>query len=341
VKNATLTIFVAIVIISASFNTYDTAESRRDLFLSLSKKYSSDAYEILSAEPDYKKYIKHANGKTRKSLLQSYGTVVHEACHMYQWKIGKPPLHGYFITSGTRIEVTPTLVFNSTELNGFVPDSVQKNITRYDTYIGKGTSNGAGLTSQVDGIYGIISEFNAYYHGNKAAMDLYSYYETTCPVDSPAFHIEYFKNFTGQMPAYYEFQLFISWYLQYAKKHHPPVYADCMSNKPLRVTYTLLDDMFKELLAENENKILHFTNRCRDQGFEVTVNASKAKVTGNASLFPGHDLEVKRKGILVTSCGLFHSQPYLLTLLKESSHEELKKFRMEGVNLSNYKQYLD
>ena len=106
----------------------------------------------------------------------------------------------------------------------------------------------------------------------------------------------------GEYFAYYEFRLFIAWYLEYAEKNKPDIYKKIMANTNLRIAYTLLDDGFR--------------NDIKDLQILVKKNSSW-----------GYDYNEKE-----------YAQ-YVKELLV--SHEKtLTKFRIEGVNKENYKEKL-
>ena len=51
----------------------------------------------------------------------------------------------------------------------------------------------------------------------------------------------YLSNIASYRFSITEFELFISWYLQYAKMKHPPVYRDIISNKGLKQLFVFLE----------------------------------------------------------------------------------------------------
>lgn len=98
--------------------------------------------------------------------------------------------------------------------------------------------------SQVYGIYGVLEEFSAYYFGALSTWELFPYYSSSKEEDALE---DYKHKILNDVMAYYEFTLFSGWYMQYAKLKHPDVYTDILSNKPLRVTFTLVEDKFHRL----------------------------------------------------------------------------------------------
>lgn len=178
------------------------------------------------------------NGDTSKAhLVGNYATVIHESVHAFN-NSGK-----YFIIPGIEIAVEHTPTFNSSEFKKIVPQDASTRIFRYNDYVGDSSIVSANLF----GIYGLMDEFSAYENGTRAcvlsAQTALQYGDTALA-----------KNFLSQASenyfAAYEFQLFIGWYLHYAKDTHPNVYQSLMANNNLRITYTLIDQEFTTAIAD-------------------------------------------------------------------------------------------
>ena len=124
-----------------------------DLYLKTTKAYCPDAYYILSnvSKGEYWASFGHNSTNDTSIVIYNLGTVVHEACHGFNLDIARKQglLQGYFIDSQKTIAVEKTEVYNSHELDKVIPDSMQKKIQRYDTYVGKREHD---LASQTDGI---------------------------------------------------------------------------------------------------------------------------------------------------------------------------------------------
>ncbi len=311
----------------------------KNFYLNLSKKYCSDAYEIFKSESDYKKYTRYAKGETKSDWLKDFGTAVHETCHGYNFEIGKAKgfgYQGYFITSNVIIVVPQKSIYNSIELNRMIPDSIHKSIVRYDSYIGGDTIS--QITSKVNGIYGLLDEFSAYYHGTKAEMELFNYYDSLSDKNPPESWANYLKPLEGELYSYYEFKLFISWYLGYARKYHEQVYLDCMNNKPLRIAFTLLDDEWLQLQKDYLKKRNLIIEKLNQQGYKAAIEKRKV-IIGLINGKEGHLYFFKVNG---ESIPLFDEKiEYLTTLLKDTSHQVLNTFRVEGVTIKNYQKYLE
>ena len=62
--------------------------------------------------------------------------------------------------------------------------------------------------------------------------------------------LDFLDGFRKEYTAYYEFNLFIAWYLHYAKLYRKDVYTSLMENNNLRIAYTLLDKQFSKCISD-------------------------------------------------------------------------------------------
>ncbi len=214
---------------------FGTDEKRAQFFLTTSKAFAPDAYAILSQYENYTEFTHYASDTSIHSLLGDFGTVVHESCHGINGET-------IFVSRDIRIERKRNETFNSEEIANMIPEEIRNKIFRYKTYLGKGEDN----TSHTWGIYGLIDEFSAYY------QDLLVDYQLLQSKDQLMKAYPDLKNVhllsEGQTESYYEFSIFMAWYMKYAKLHYPKDYDAIVNNTPFRVTYTLLDQLFGELV---------------------------------------------------------------------------------------------
>ena len=243
--------------------SYNSKESRKLFYTKLATKYNSKTTQEIWKSDTKFVFNEYVDGKTEKDLIKSYGTVIHELLHGYnQTENGG---HTYFIENGIRIHVPFTEVYNSKELNKVVRKSLQDSIFRYGLYVGgKSDLPGLGHVKGVNdskqnevmsvqlGIYGLLEEFSAYYFGNLASYELFDYYANKYQKDDKDAWSDYFSEAKGDLVAYYEFQLFIAWYMDYAKDKHPKMYSEIINNKALKVVYTLIQNKFETLGSDIE-----------------------------------------------------------------------------------------
>jgi len=315
-----------------------SAQTPREKLISLAKNFTADGGLILESVGDFK-FEKFLNRNDSAGLLKDFGTVIHESTHQLNHLISTNnrdnlPYQGYFITRGVEIVSEQGPVFNSTELNNFVGESLQTQIFRYKTYIGLPQNY---LGSQVDGIYGLVDEMCAYYQGTKACFDLYDfYYKYRCNGYKNAGEwARYVQNAASSYFAWYEFRLFISWYLEYAKKYNHEVYDSCMKNTRLRLAFTLIDNQYGVLVQE-------FNTMLGNLAAKLSIGAVKAELA---------DYENERSFIINTRqsstrtsteiYSIFSNRIDLLkSLLEGEQNAILESFRLKGASLDNYQSYL-
>jgi hypothetical protein len=176
------------------------------------------------------------------SLLYEFGTVIHESTHFNneytRFKNGYW-CKKYLVDPEIEIEASLTGTFKSELFITMVPPIAPYKIFRYKLYIGVRSL----VSSNIIGIYGLLDELSAYRNGLKSCID--GMKKALDLKDEKIYDI-FYDEALGTYFAYYEFNLFISWYLQYAEKKYPQVYKNLMENTNLRVAYTLLEKLFKE-----------------------------------------------------------------------------------------------
>jgi hypothetical protein len=137
-------------------------------------------------------------------------------------------------------------------------------LPRLTTYLNENTS------SNHHGIYGLLDEFSAYYHGFNASLLLYERNEEVFE----KFQYEDLKEMVSNEFAYYEFKLFIAWYLKYLIDCEPNVYSQLVSNKNLRSVYNSIEFAFSqrckdfEKIINKHNSIKKSYNDLRNDSFE-------------------------------------------------------------------------
>lgn len=239
--------------------TYATVAQRKAFYTQLATQYNSPAIREILASDKENAFDQYVDGHTEEEMIADYGTVIHELLHGYDDFAFEA--HNYFIAPGSKVEVPIGKYYNSKELNGYVRKGTQDSVFRYGLYIG-GRSDlhgmGVDLNKTTDsevmsvkmGIYGIVEEFNAYYHDNQSVYELYGYYVKTYGTTDAEAMTTYMNMVEKAQVPYYEFRLFVGWYLVYAKAKHPDVYKDMLANKALRATFTMIDDKYLALIAQ-------------------------------------------------------------------------------------------
>lgn len=207
----------------------------------------------LSDQADIRKYIDSSN---QEVFMNSLNTVVHESCHGYTHhtvfrvleKQNIPFEWGehyslFYIDKSEQMLVKHTNTFPSAELHGSLPDSLIT--SRYHTYIYPSSA----ISTQTIGIYGLLDEWHAYYHGTKNSVNQFPYYEIYAKNDYERW-AAYFTGVHGTYLAYPEFKLYILHYLIQAEQNAPEVYEAILANDAFRDTFRRIDRLFGNLLDQ-------------------------------------------------------------------------------------------
>jgi len=228
---------------------------------------------------------------TNDRLISSFNTVVHESTHHFN--------------SHTEICVDPTIIiqfqktptYTSEKFLSIVPKEAFDKIFRLKSYVG----NGSGVSANLSGIYGIMDEFSAYRNGTKASLDAALAAKS---VKNEKRKLDFIQESLPTYFAFYEFRLFISWYLDYGAKYQPAMHKALMENTNFRVAFTLLE-----------------------QGFKEDIKIMEKLVSENPSVKWSYD---------------YYEKDYV-SYCKEllvSQEKTLSSFRIVGVTAQNYKQFL-
>ncbi|OFX47877.1 MAG: hypothetical protein A2046_02880 [Bacteroidetes bacterium GWA2_30_7] len=278
--SAIILLLVYITINAQPAKIYSTKKQHKEFYNHFIEKYNSSDVKIIWKSDVNENFEDYVKGNTEKEMIGTYSTVIHELLHGYN-NIDFEG-HNYFIGNDIRIFVPFTKVYNSKELNTMVRKGLQDSIVRYNLYISAKTEvSGYGKITDIDfsaknepmsvqnGIYGLIEEFGAYYFGCLAVYELFDYYNTTYKKDdSNAWH-DYKDAVYGDAMAYYEFNLFIGWYIIYAKEKHSDIYKELCNNKLMRVVYTLIDDKFNKLVKQFDARVIEINKNLKPDMMET------------------------------------------------------------------------
>ncbi|HEU4717961.1 MAG TPA: hypothetical protein VFU15_09005 [Bacteroidia bacterium] len=184
------------------------------------------------------------NYDTTKSALQDdFETIIHESTHTFIHTNAGGGNFSYLVQPGLSVNVTPTPAFHSSEIKALAPADATKRIFRYGTYV----SDSSVVTANLDGIYGLMDEFTAYENGTRSSVIAA---QNAMQQGDTALASSLVSQAGGTYFAYYEFNLFMAWYLHEAKLKHPDDYKAIMANTNLRVAYTLVDAEFAQTITD-------------------------------------------------------------------------------------------
>lgn len=219
------------------------------------------------------------------SARGSINTIVHEMCHQYtsfrafslmsgssayRWDSS----YNCYYTGGRDMMVECDKVFPASEMNPYVPQAIKD--SRYETYV---YPSDPQQSTQVEGVFGLLDEWNAYYQGTEAAFDLYDYYKNETP-GKPGDWLDYTSEVFGTYYASAEFKLFILNYLLYAKNHKPDAYRTILNNAAFVQTYRSVDANWQTLLAKIETMRSDLAAYLAGQGYRVNDSGDYFMING-------------------------------------------------------------
>jgi hypothetical protein len=231
------------------------------LLYSLPSNYELNGVTLkLSGEQSPSSWV---SDNSEKGIMEALNTIVHESMHGLTSRLPysllkaqgesyynfKDSYSAFYINKDSSFLVRHSPVFNSNKISNEIPKALRT--FRFKPYIAPRSNT---LGSQANGIYGLMDEWNAYYFGTKAALDLFDYYKSKSTQNYEVF-LDHVSNLAGTYYAYYEFKYFILKYLEYAKANDQAVFDGIMANHEFRVAFTSINDRFSGLLNQFEERL--------------------------------------------------------------------------------------
>lgn len=218
---------------------YSDPTNKKDVLLSITKKYLPDNYVVLK-NYDTATVNFLAQGDSLEDFIFEFPTIIHEGYHVFEFSINSysDTIRHYRLDDTTTIGVRKFKSFPCRQLNNFVPPSIQKKIFRYDTYI---NSEDTLHDTQQNGFLGLLEECSAYYQSLKACNATYYFLKDTFGWTKPQVWIDYLNKSGSEIYSINEFKLFFSWYLQYSKLKRPDIYKKIVSDASIKKLYTKID----------------------------------------------------------------------------------------------------
>ena len=258
----------------------------------LLKKYDPNGYKIVKSYYDTPASFRVAgrsinlgsdidfmvfmNGTTDADIANDLNTVVHEVCHLYTHRLAykalqqRPHLYHpkkhyslFFINKDDSILVTQTKTFPSKEIAQIIPEKLRT--LRFKNYIYPSQPNQG---TQIEGVYGLLDELNAYYQGTKNSMNLYQYYAKETK-QTPADWFNFFSEIDATYFAYLEFKFYILKYLIWGQKKHPQLFRDILANRNFRKAYNSIDLGFGTLIEKYFKLKAQILNKLKKKGHRV------------------------------------------------------------------------
>jgi len=211
--------------------------SKAEQVLYLVKRFSPESHYILSQSKNFMRWFQ------TNDILRNLPTAVHEECHAngMTYLKGGVIQNKFYLGAGKTVTVKYTNVFKSKEMASTIPENLRT--FRYNTYIGGADDY---LAANGLGVYGLLDEFAAYYHGTRTAVELFDYCMTF--EQTPDLWFNYISSVSGDYFAYAEFRFYILKYLMYAKQNYPDIYKNIMANKEFKQVFNTIDLNYGQII---------------------------------------------------------------------------------------------
>jgi len=259
-------------------------------------------------------------------LFATLNTSVHEICHMYTGEVTKYEKieSGIrYITENYEFDKNRNIIFNSRyiidnspvvvkypeqkiktdEATGRLPLNLRS--FRWEYYVSRGNISSAN----VDGVYGLLDEFHAYYYGCRAVVDchdyLYSYLDKNGY--SEKLILGYLDSILSDILAFYEFKYWTLEYLTHLKEHYPSQYKAIMNNENYKKAFIYIHDNYENLveniIPQNIKSILDKLNAlnidCSEDSNNIWIgDTGRGKFTKDIELMKKEMSSLKHKNIL-------------------------------------------
>lgn len=240
-------------------------------------------------------------------LIDSLDTVVHEECHDYS-VVGANKERMY-VGAKKSVTVPYTPIYRTKQMTKSVPQRCRT--SRFETYISKPTAN---LASNVEGVYGLLNEFNAYNWGMNNNAALFAYHDRFA--DDLNTWGSFIANGASNRLAYAEFKYYILHYMYYAKKHHPSIYRKIVANKKFKLAYKKTESHLAKLIRTYEADLPKIKAKIQAAGYNVDYTDEYFVVTNSYGAGGGMGLLTDEYSALMTELKKSPYQSIQRTLTK-------------------------
>jgi hypothetical protein len=249
---------------------------KRQYALDLLKKYDPEGWYIVTSVNELaynNNFDQYAEGNAKNHVRDALGTIVHELNHGYSalmaWKLRpkeRDQYACYYIGDTSHILVKYTPVFLTEEIGTEVRPELHT--FRFDTYI-YNPKEKIQITSNVLGIYGLLDEWVAYYHGTKTDVYMYKWYEANTNNTVEDWR-NYFSTVGSVINAYVEFKFYCLTYLLYAQKNKPEVYQGIINNAEFIEVFMIVNQRYGTLVNEYLTIKKNILKKLQNKGIKVS-----------------------------------------------------------------------
>ncbi len=149
----------------------------------------------------------------------------------------------YYLNPKESVFLVRKKVFPAYEIRDIIPPEYR--FAKYKAFI---ATNDQALLPQKNGIYGLLDEWNAFYHGGLFAFEMKEFYEREGYENVKNWE-HYFANYYEYHVTYWEWKYYILSYLKYTKYKYPSLYKQLREDAALRQAYQKINQYFGALIA--------------------------------------------------------------------------------------------
>ncbi|OHD54660.1 MAG: hypothetical protein A2Y33_02450 [Spirochaetes bacterium GWF1_51_8] len=279
----------------------------KDKLLKALKKYYPTGYSIIASLDNYPEEIElgdskisisgggsykdYVEGGKLSEQIESLPTVVHEMNHAFTGRYGYLILqktggydgdrtyYTFCIDENEAVLVDFGKTFPCKKLKDVIPAALRT--SRFETYIYPADEY---MSTQQDGVFGLLDEYNAYYHDAMTVYSLFDFYHDEMKQDDATW-TTYVGLCAGTYLAYAEFRYWILTYMIYAKDKQSAIYKDIIGNKLFRQVFTKIDARFTGLMTAIDKRLENVAEILNDMGYEAEYADGNFSIGGAAMGF--------------------------------------------------------
>ena len=264
----------------------------------LTKKYDKDGYYLvttgLKKAPGLSILVHLFYFSPETTNIDAADTYVHEAFHKCVRPNSEPTLEGkeyekmnVYVGNKKSIKVKFTPVFRSNDMVNSIPKKFHRS-NRFALYV---EDTGGTMSSDWDGVYGLLNEFGGYCWGMHDNVQMFAYRDRFA--DTEATWNTFVTQGESDRVAYAEFKYYILHYLRYAKVNRPGIYKKIMKNKAFKEAYGKVESRFAEDIATYEKDLELIQTRMKRAGSSGSVKKMVSSV-GVRSYYNSLIKEIKK-----------------------------------------------
>jgi len=239
-------VFISVEPLAEKSENYQTL-SEKEYVISFCQQYAPEYVSLIqSSYSSPNNWSRTVNGvgqtinfnpQNREEIIKEFETIIHETTHhknSFSGFLIEPSV--YLVLSEQERQISNNF-FNSDFIARVVSSEAQDKIFRYKTYVSKQS----GVGANVEGIVGLMDEYSAYQNGCTAALIAY---DNALKNKDTTLAITFLKSAMATHYAYYEFNIFIGAYVQYARLYNPEVHQQILKLNTLKRAYSLNTQRF-------------------------------------------------------------------------------------------------